>query len=271
MSSAETPLLPPAPTRLGELTPFRPAARRHLHIFGAPAELVWLPERAARSGLPGPTRPAFQPSPADRILATETRWQDADFAVTPNRYPFAADIAMLWARAAVRDTDLMMLRTLLGWHAAAGGALLQNCIGASASIPRAHAHLTTETLPFLDALPESPLVADFLPIATPVQFVQKRAPFCLLGVRGDAAARTLAVHALQLVRMTAACNLVTQSDTTWLYPRSGAETPAPHFPYALGAAEVWGRWAYVRREDYERASAADLEQALVVAGMPPLA
>jgi hypothetical protein len=69
--------------------------------------------------------------------------------------------------------------------------------------------------------------------------------------------------------MTAAVNAVAADEAVFVYPRS-IETPAPHFPYALGAAELWGRWCYTEREPFERATGADLERALVAAGCAPL-
>jgi len=94
-------------------------------------------------------------------------------------------------------------------------------------------------------------------------------PFCLLAVKGPQPARAAALQALQLCRMTAAVNVVAQDEVAWVFPRR-TETPAPHFPYALGAAEVWGRWCYAEREPFERATAADLERALALAGCAPL-
>ena len=55
-----------------------------------------------------------------------------------------------------------------------------------------------------------------------------------------------------------------------VYPRSAIETPTPHFPAALGASELWGRWCYSDRADFERATAAELERALALAGCAPL-
>ena len=67
--------------------------------------------------------------------------------------------------------------------------------------------------------------------------------------------------------MTSAWNVIVQDGAAWLYPRR-AETPAPHFPYALGAAEVWGRWCYLDREPFDAATGAALERALALAGTP---
>ena len=65
--------------------------------------------------------------------------------------------------------------------------------------------------------------------------------------------------------MTAAVNLVAMRGETFVYPRS-SETPAPHFPYPLGAAEIWGRWCYVEERAFAAATSPDLEQALIASG-----
>lgn len=261
--------LPPPPSRCSP-APFQPAARRHLSVFGAPVELVWLPDRAVRKGLPHTDRPAFLPDRVAAILGAETVWQDADCAVTPNRFPFAREQVLLWPRQPCREPGAGLLALAFAWQAAHGGTLMQNSVGAAASIPCVHVHLTSETLPFLASLPERGLHAGFLPAIDGVRYVQKQVPYCLLGVRGPAAARATAVQALQLRRMTAAANLVVEGDTAWLCPRR-VEVPAPHFPYALGGAEVWGRWCYIEEAEFARATGADLEQALQVAAMPALA
>jgi hypothetical protein len=258
---------PPSDRALGTATAFAPAAVRTLTVFGAPAELVLLPERAQRSGVPGPDRPAFRSSPAGRILRDETRWREDGLAVTPNRFPFARDQWLLWDERDTREHGIALLHMLFAWVGQRQGTGFVNSIGAAASIPRAHAHVTGEQLPFLAGLPESPCTADFLPPTTGVHWTRKQLPFWLLGARGSPESRAAAIFALQQARATAAFNLVVQDGTTWLYPRS-VEIPAPHFPWALGAAEVWGRWCYVQREPFERATGSDLEQALASAGMP---
>jgi hypothetical protein len=81
--------------------------------------------------------------------------------------------------------------------------------------------------------------------------------------------RAEALVRLAEARLTAACNVVVQDQTAWLFPRR-LEIPAPHFPLALGSAELWGRWCYVDEAAFGAASAKDLEQALVAAGMEKL-
>jgi hypothetical protein len=254
-----------------EAVPFSPAERRRLTVFGAPAELVLLPERAARPGKPGADRLLFCTDVVTRILAEETSWQDESIAITPNRYPFAAAQQIYWARRRTREHDAVFLASVFAAVDGCGGAGMINNIGAAASIPHAHAHVTSERLPFLGALRTLPLAADWFSPITSVSLVAADLPLCLIGVRGPAAARALAVATLQMCRMTAAVNMVMQDGTTWLYPRSAIETPAPHFPYALGAAEVWGRWCYSDRAAFTAATSATLERALTTAGCAALA
>jgi len=260
-------LLPPDPTTLNA-TAFHVAARRSLRVFGATVELVLLPQRAARPSRPSPQRPPFSVDPVPRILAAEAQWRGDGLALTGNRYPFAAQQAILWHERPVRDHDATLLRTVFAWNDAHRGTALINTVGAAASIARAHAHCTPERLPFLHELAERPLAAAWLPAVDGVAFVSKQAPLLLVGVRGPAAARAHAAAALLALRLCPAVNVVDSDGTAWCYPRS-AETPAPHFPQALGAAEVWGRWCYVDEAPFLAATAADLEQALVTAGCAP--
>ncbi len=247
--------------------PFAPTARRTLTVLGAPVELVLLPERAQRPGQPG-TRPAFRADPVPRIVRTESVWSGNGLHLTPNRYPFARDQWILWPDAATREHGTDLLHALFAFAEARHGTAMVNSIGAAASIPRAHGHVTAERLPFLPALPEHDLRADWLPSITGVTWHQKDATWLLIGARGAPAARAAAITALQVTRCTAAFNLVDQDSTAWLYPRSSCEIPAPHFPWALGAAEVWGRWCYVDQGPWATATAEDLERALTQAGVP---
>ncbi|MCA8949879.1 MAG: hypothetical protein KDE27_10280, partial [Planctomycetes bacterium] len=129
--------------------------------------------------------------------------------------------------------------------------------------------LTSERLGFLAALPERPAPRELAELAGDVDLVQKDVPFCLLGIRGDdAVAVGAAIATLTALRLTAACNVCIQDGTAWVLPRR-LETPTPHFPYALGAAELWGRWCYVDEAPFAAAGGEDLEQALVRAGAPP--
>ena len=261
--------LPPNPRNL-ESVDLQPAASRELPLFGATVELVLLPERADRPSRPSLQRPAFQSSPADRILATETIWRNDGFAVTPNRYPFARQQFLLWSEQPTREHSEAFLTLLFGWALSADCRALVNSIGAAASIPRAHAHLTSESADFLSNVAEQQLHAPWLPDIDGVRYYQKDIPCCVLGVRGEPSSRAAAIHAMQLFRLTAACNLVVEGDTTWVYPRSEHEVPTPHFPFALGAAELWGRWCFIDEESFANATSDDLAQALKMAGCPRL-
>lgn len=251
------------------LVPFAPAARRAATVFGAPVELVLVPERARRGGRATADRPAFARCVASRIVREEALWREQGLVLTANRYPFARAQRVLWHEHPGREPDARTWRALFEWTDGTGGAALHNTIGAAATVGRAHAHLLVEHLPFLDLLPEARARADLADLPDGVELVQKHVPFALLGVRGprDAAAATLV--ALAEARLTPAWNVVVQRGTAWLYARS-RETPAPHFPYALGAAELWGRWCFTDAAAFAAADGAALERALVAAGTPPV-
>jgi len=251
------------------LVPFAPAALRALVVFGAPVFAACVPSRKARQDRPVEQRPAFAASPAARIVAQETLWRGGGHVLTANKYPFAREQRILWPEAPHRDPDLALWTAICAWADRCPGTALVNNVGAAATIARAHAHLMPEQLPFLGALRERPAGPDLIDVPDGVQLVWKDVPFCLLGARGPAAARALAIWRLAEARMTAAWNVIVQDGVAWLYPRR-LETPAPHFPYALGAAEVWGRWCYLDREPFDAATGVDLERALVAAGTPPL-
>lgn len=261
--------VPPVDLPVASLAPYAPAARREATVFGAPVEIVLLPGRAERAGRAESSRPAFAPSPAPRILRDEALWRGGGIVATPNRWPFARAQALLWSEAAAREADPALLEAAFAWADAARGAALVNGIGAAASIARAHVHLTPERLPFLGALRERPAHDPFLPGVAGATYAWKDVPFCALGVRGAPRPRAEAVHALGLLRLTAAWSVVAQDGAAWLFPRA-VETPAPHFPEALGAAELWGRWCHCRRDAFERETGPMLEEALRAACAPPL-
>jgi hypothetical protein len=255
-----------------ELPPFAVAARRSAMVFGAPVELVLVPGRKARHGRATADRPALARSRAPGIVADEALWRGQGHVLTPNRYPLAERQLLLWPERMQREPDAAFWRLVGDWVTGSGGAALHNNIGAAATIARCHAHLVPQRLPFLDALPERAVPAAAAPIEVPagITLVAKDVPLCLLGVRGSANARAEALLRLAEARLCAACNIVVQGDTAWMLPRR-TETPAPHFPYALGAAELWGRWCYMDEAPFHEATAPALESALVAAGMPPLA
>lgn len=259
----------PPPDDPAPLAPFAPRARRTLTVFGAEVELVWLPERAARPGRPGPDRPAFREDLGARIAATEAIERTNGFTRTPNKFPFAREQSVLWSDRPLREPDAEFFAAAMRWMEPRGGTLLGNSIGAAASIPRAHVHHAMETLPFLSQLAEEPWEAPWLPREGGVEWRRKRVPFCLVGVRGDADGIARAVAGLQMHRMTAAVNVVATKGEAWVFPRA-VETPVPHFPFALGAAEVWGRWCYVEERAFAEATAERLEAAIRGAGVAPL-
>lgn len=252
----------------GSLAPFAPTATRALAVFGAPVEAVLVPGRKARGDRADAGRPPFRRSPAPRILAAESYWRDDVHALTPNRYPFARQQRMLWPLQPRREPDEPMWAAALAWSEAGGGTVLVNTVGAAATIAWAHAHLTPERLGFLAGLREGPGPADLVDLPAGVELVQKDVPCCLLGVRGgDVRARAAAIVALTVARLTPAWNVCVERGTAWLLPRT-VETPAPWFPFALGAAELWGRWCYVDEEPFAAATGDALERALVTAGAP---
>jgi hypothetical protein len=260
--------LPADPFALHPPAPFRPADRRSLSLLGGDVELLWLPERKARGGVPSAGRPAFVRSVAERILEQEALWRGADLVLTPNRYPFAARQLVLWSAQPVRDVTLPMLDAALALEQRCQGTLLLNSVGAAASIPRAHVHLVADRLPFLDAMPQAPWRPAALDVDG-VDCVRLLPPFpaLVVGLRGAQGARARAVHRLLELRTTAAVNLVSSRGTTWLMPRSPIEIPAPHFPHALGAAELWGRWCYADEAAFRAARVEDLVAALRLGGL----
>ncbi len=251
------------------LVPFAPATVRTLTVFGGSVQLVHVPTRRARTDRATGDRPAFRRSQAARIVHEEACWHGDGLVLTPNLYPFAHQHRILWPTRPARDPDLTLWHAAGEWADRADGAALVNTIGAAATIARAHAHLVCERLPFLGALPERRCDLDLADLPADVELVAKDVPFCLLGVRGEAVARARALLLLAEARLTSACNVIVQDGTAWLFPRR-LETPAPHFPFALGAAEVWGRWCYVDEAEFSAATAIDLERALVAAGMEAL-
>ena len=251
------------------LVPFAPAATRTLSVFGNLVELVLVPERRHRPDRANPTRPAFARSPAARITHDEALWRDSDFVLTPNRYPFAAQQRILWPVRPQREADAAFWLSAAEWADRTHGTALHNQVGAAATIARCHAHLVPERQPFLPSLPEHPCRLDLIELPHGAELWRKDVPFCLLGVRGSPAARAATLVLLAEARLTACCNVVMLDEVAWLCPRR-LETPTPHFPWALGSAELWGRWCYQDEEPFAAATGEQLEAALVMAAMPPL-
>lgn len=253
------------------LVTFAPKSVRHLSVFGAPVEAVHVPGRKARGNKARRERPSFAASQAQRIVDQETFWRSDGLALTPNLYPFAREQRLLWPTTPLREPDAAMWSAICTWTEAQKGTAMVNTIGAAATIARAHAHLTPERLGFLPGLPERDGPTGLVDLPAGVELVQKDIPCCMLGVRGgDVTARGQAIAALAGIRLTAAMGICIQDGTAWMFPRR-AETPAPHFPYALGGAELWGRWCFLEEEPLAAATGEGLELALVMAGMPALA
>jgi hypothetical protein len=246
------------------LVPFQPSAIRTLKLFGIPVELALVPDRRARSGHVHELRPALQRSPADRIIRSESYWRTDGLALTPNKFPFAKNQRILWMAQPAREPNQRFWETALAWAKAADGSVLLNNIGAAATIPRAHAHLIAEKLPFLTSLPERALQSDLIDVPSGCELSCTDLPVCIIGVRGDLTAMATAIMRLADARLTSNWNVVATSDVAWIIPRA-QQTPTPYFSDALGAAEIWGRWCFVERDPFEQASSEDLEQALAIA------
>lgn len=251
------------------LVPFAPVAERRLTVFGAEVALVLVPGRRDRGGRAHAGRPALQRCPATRIVAEEALWRSDGLVLTPNRYPFAHAQRILWMAGPTREPDHAFWLAALAWAERAGGSVLLNGIGAAATIARAHAHLVPERREFLERLPTRRAAVDLIDVPPDGELVAVDAPFCAIGARGPVAARATALVLLAEARLTAAWNVVASGDTAWIVPRR-AETPAPWFPQALGAAELWGRWCYVDEAPFAAATGRDLERALVESGAAPL-
>ena len=263
------PLPDPFALTAGQTPEFEPAARRRLELFGAPVELCWLPQRKERGGQPGRGRPPFRPAVAERILAEETLWSDGATALTPNLFPFAARHAILWSEYPTREARFELIEVAIGMTAQHGGTCLGNSIGAAASVQRAHVHLVPERLGWLPGLPTAPAPETAALIDAPEGLdvvALATVPFLAIGLRGPLALRARGAARLLEIRTTAAFNWLDDGTTTWVFPR-GEETPRPHFPYPLGAAELWGRWCYGDEKPFAEARVEDLERALVDAGV----
>ena len=237
--------MPELPMTLPDnLTPFRPTMERQLTVFGAPVELALLPHRRNRHGYDHGEQQPFIRAPAQRIIDEESYWRCETLALTPNKFPFAQDQRILWMARPAREPDETFWRALFDWVDRSGGTALVNNVGAAATIPRAHAHLINEQLPFLSSIDERPLRKSVIDVPTSCELVVKILPCCVMGVRGPAAARATALIRLADARRTATWNVIATPEATWSIPRT-AETPAPHFTSPMGASEYWGRFCYV--------------------------
>lgn len=261
----ECPPIAPHPS----LVPFEPTAERTLSLFGRTVHLALVPGRKGRSGHVRDGRPALQRSPANRILSEEAYWRSETLAVTSNKFPFAKNQRILWMANPAREPDRTFWQTALHWVNQSDGTALLNNVGAAATIPRAHAHLVDEKMPFLGELTERSLQTDLIDVPDGCELVCKDVPFCMIGVRGDLEGKADALMRLADARLTASWNVIIMKDATWIVPR-GKQTPVPFFDQAIGSAEFWGRWCYVEEEQFAAATSADLEQALEIATTKPI-
>lgn len=258
--------LPTDPFALGDRKPaFEPAEQRTLELHGGQVELFFLPQRGGRSGRADAARPSFPPCRAERILAEESVWASDELALTPNLHPFAERHLLLWSRSPRREPDAAFLATGFELADRCGGALLVNSIGAAASIPWLHAHLLGERRGYLGGLPTLPVDAGGSDPDVEIQRVGAPFPAHMLALRGSIDRLAGAVGDLLRRRTTPAFSLVYENGRAFVMPR-GIETPAPHFPQALGSAELWGRWCFEDEDAFRSATPGSLDAALGAAG-----
>ena len=266
------PEIPKDPFSLVPSRPVKIAGQRTASVFGAPVELVCLPDRDQRGGIPNDQRPSFLPNRAPDILKNEGVWEAPGVVMTGNAFPFASRQAIFWATERCREPSLAMLRVAYASEDAVAGTTIVNSMGASGSITRSHIHLLGSCNDFLGALPQSRIEPSFIGLASAhlgdceLWRLDLPFPIMALGVRGSASQRAQAMHRLLECRSTPAFNLVSSNQTSWLIPRSTIETPAPHFQQALGGAELWGRWCFANPKAFEQATEQDLEAAIRLAG-----
>ena len=269
--------IPDLPTDPFALVPPRDLVltdQRTERIFGAEVELVCLPARRGRGGVPNATRPPFLPNRAPQILQQEEVWRAPGVVMTGNAFPFVERQIVLWATERRREPSIEMLQVAFAIEDATGAMSMVNSMGAAGSITRSHIHLLDYRCSFLDALPkveidpaEVHLDPDHLGLC---QLVRIEAPFPVLaiGVQGRASERAQTLHHLLECRTSPAFNLIGADQTCWLVPRA-VETPAPHFRQALGSAELSGRWCFIDEATFASTTAKDLEAAIRMAGVVP--
>jgi hypothetical protein len=237
----------------------KPAATRRLELLGGEVELRWLPERARRRAAPA----ALHQDHASRILANETLWQSDNQRAA----------LILWSVVPLREADADLIERALALAEPHGGTVLMNTLGAAATQPRAHLHVVGERLPFLSKLPAlpcaRPLPDDLTSGRGAIEVVELAPPFpgLAFGLRGERPARARAAARLLQLRAALAANLISDGTTTWVIPR-GVETPAPHFPYPLGCAELWGRFCFEDEATFAAATADSLRAAFAMALVP---
>ncbi len=255
---------PKDPFSLSDDWDFVAHARRSMLLHGQEVQLLYLPERRQRRGIPGPEKPPFLASPVERILAEEGLWSGRRVTITKNRYPFTGKQLLLWSQAAEREASLELLELGFAMAEDCGGSLLLNSCGAAASISRAHLHLIEDSRCFLGGLASEPVELAEIDGGPKVECRQLADPFpgYILELIGPHAERAKLAHRLLAIRSSPAVNLISTGGRCWIIPRSTVEIPAPQFPYALGAAELFGLWCFGDHQAYEEARPEDLEAAL---------
>jgi hypothetical protein len=258
----------------GAIWPLLPAeeglvqASRRLLAYGLPYELVLIPSRGQRANLPGGRRPAFTCDRGGRIRQAEALASDDDVVLTPNRFAFYEQHGLLWqAEGFAREAPVRLLEAGFRIAEQSGGALLVNSIGASASICQAHGHLVRARSEVLAGLPMSPLGAER---GLKLLASDPRAghPALAIQVRGGSASdRARLVRALLDLRTSASYHVLAQEDAAWVMPRR-REIVEEVSPYAIGAAEFFGRFVLPDRETYDRLDRSSIELALAEASLP---
>ncbi|GEM_PF-1927786 len=246
------------------------AGRRSVQVFGLPFEVLWIPSRGNRQGIPSEDRPIFVKSRGLQIRKVEALWEGEATILTPNRFPFTNSHGLLWPREGhPREWPLSFLGESLGLVSRYGGTLLGNSVGASASIPLCHLHLFPDESKVWPLLPFESLGA--LKRRGERVFVGlPSSGFPLFVVKiwgGSPLARATVCRELLDRRMTAAVNLGADPEALFLFPRS-EETPNPFYCHALGGMELFGRFVFPVEDGFSDARAEDLEAALSKALLP---
>lgn len=243
-------------------------ASRRVLAFGLPYELVLIPSRGQRANLPGAGRPAFVSDKGGRIRAGEALVQDENVVLTPNRFAFYPQHGLLWqAEGFAREAPVPLLESGFRLADQAEGALLVNSIGASASICQAHGHLVRAKSRVLPALPMKTLGVN-RSLQIRATDPQAGHPALTVQIRGGSAGdRARLVRALLDLRSSASYHVLAQEDVAFVIPRR-REIVAEVSPYALGAAEFFGRFVLPERETFDRLERPDLERSLAEASVP---
>ncbi len=240
------------------------AGRRSVPAFGLPFEVLWIPSRGRREGVPRGGRPCFAKSRGPRIRREEALWEGEEAVLTPNRFPFAAQHGLFWPREGhPREWPLGFLKECFAIVMGQGGTLLGNSVGASASIPLCHLHLFPNESPVwpqmeFESLGELEVEGERMSVGVPSP------SFPLLVVKiwgGSPEARASLCRELLDRRMTASVNIGVSKEATFLFPRR-EETPSPYYDHALGGMELFGCFVFHDEEGFACARGEALEGAL---------